>query len=123
MSDNIENSHAASEIVRSYILIPFQEKLLFRDKVQNQLTLDKWEQVKRHVHLSTGMTEVAYRTWIEPLEMKQVSGWAIDVYYPGDNEWAAEYIMTHYRLAIQLAIHDVLGSDVYVEIKNKKASS
>ncbi len=122
MSENIKDSDAASEIVRSSILIPFQEKLQFRD-VQNQLTLDKWEQVKSHVQLSTGMTEVAYRTWIEPLEMKQVPGWAIDVYYPGDNEWAAEYIMTHYRLAIQMAIHDVLGSDVYVEIKNKKATS
>lgn len=122
MNENKKDSDAASEIVRNSILIPFQEKLLFLD-VQNQLTLDKWEQVKRHVHLSTGMTEVAYRTWIEPLEMKQVSGWAIDVYYPGDNELVAEYIMTHYRLAIQLAIHDVLGSDVYVEIKNKKATS
>ena len=75
-----------------------------------------WESIKNSIRSDAGITEVSYKTWIDPLTVYGFdnSTNTVKIFYPSDNDFAKTYIKSHYIDFIKFNISNFLGSMVDV---------
>ena len=74
-----------------------------------------WEDIKNKVRIDARITDVAYRTWINPLSVYGFKGNTVTVIISDDNTVALDYITSHYLIFFKVAISEVLD-DMEVEV-------
>ena len=69
------------------------------DKLKNN-----WESIKHTIKIESGITEISYKTWIDPLSVYSVSDNNVTILIPSDNSMALQYIINHYMDFIKVTI-------------------
>ena len=85
------------------------------DKLKNN-----WEEIKRTIKNEFGITEISYKTWIDPLSVYSVSDNTVTILIPSDNSMALQYIINHYMDFIKVTISEFLEIMVDVSFILKK---
>ena len=79
------------------------------DKLKNN-----WESIKHTIKIESGITEISYKTWIDPLSVYSVSDNNVTILIPSDNSMALQYIINHYMDFIKVTISEFL--DIMVDV-------
>ena len=79
-----------------------------------------WNEIKSTIREESGITDISYRTWIDPLELHQFKDNNVYVLIPSDNSIALSYISSHYMNFFKVTISDLLGIPVEVNFLLKK---
>ena len=69
---------------------------------------DNWETIKHTIKIESGITEISYRTWIDPLTVYSVQDNNVKILIPSDNSMALQYIINHYMDFIRVTISEFL---------------
>ena len=69
---------------------------------------DNWESIKHTIKIESGITEISYRTWIDPLTVYSVQDNNVKILIPSDNSMALQYIINHYMDFIRVTISEFL---------------
>ena len=81
---------------------------------------DNWESIKHTIKVESGITEISYRTWIDPLTVYNVQDNNVKILIPSDNSMALQYIINHYMDFIKVTISEFLETMVDISfILNK----
>jgi len=81
-----------------------------------------WESIKNTIKNETGIADISYKTWIEPLSVYgfDVNTNTVKILIPSDNLLALTYIVNHYVEFFKMVISEFLGTMVEVSfILNK----
>ena len=70
---------------------------------------DSWDHIKDAVREESGITDISYHTWIEPLSFYEYNGGVVFILIPSDNSIAHNYITTHYQNFFKVAISELIG--------------
>ena len=73
-----------------------------------------WEEIKKQIRILSGITDISYRTWIDPLTVYEVSGDTVKILIPQDNPMALSYISKNYMDFFKVTISEFLDSMVEV---------
>ena len=85
------------------------------DKLKNN-----WESIKHTIKIESGITEISYKTWIDPLSVYKVDDTTVTILIPSDNSMALQYIINHYMDFIKVTISEFLEIMVDVSFILKK---
>ena len=69
---------------------------------------NNWEDIKHTIKIESGITEISYRTWIDPLTVYSVQDNNVKILIPSDNSMALQYIINHYMDFIRVTISEFL---------------
>ena len=79
-----------------------------------------WESIKNTIKNEAGITDISYKTWIEPLTVYGFENNTVKILIPSDNSFALTYIVNHYVDFFKVAISEFLESMIDVSfILNK----
>ncbi|SDA77637.1 chromosomal replication initiator protein [Butyrivibrio sp. INlla18] len=81
---------------------------------------NNWESIKHTIKIESGITEISYRTWIDPLTVYSVQDNNVKILIPSDNSMALQYIINHYMDFIKVTISEFLETMVDVSFILKK---
>lgn len=81
---------------------------------------DSWDHIKDAVREESGITDISYHTWIEPLTFYEYSGGVVFILIPSDNSIAHNYITTHYQNFFKVAISELIGEAIDVSFVLQK---
>ena len=73
-----------------------------------------WDQIKKNIRTESGITDISFRTWIEPLSIYSVKDNTVMILIPQDNPVALQYISKNYQDFFKVTISEFL--DEMVEI-------
>ena len=75
-----------------------------------------WESIKNTIKNETGIADISYKTWIEPLTVYgfDVNTNTVKILIPSDNLLALTYIVNHYVEFFKMVISEFLGTMVEV---------
>ena len=79
-----------------------------------------WESIKHTIKIESGITEISYKTWIDPLTVYSMESNNVKILIPSDNSMALQYIIGHYMDFIKVAISEFLEEMVDVSFILKK---
>ncbi|WP_029231406.1 chromosomal replication initiator protein DnaA [Butyrivibrio sp. VCB2006] len=68
-----------------------------------------WDEIKKNIRIESGITDISYRTWIEPLTVYDVQGNTVLILIPQDNPVALSYISKNYMDFFKVSISEFLG--------------
>ncbi|WP_242826932.1 chromosomal replication initiator protein DnaA [Butyrivibrio sp. MC2013] len=89
------------------------------DEITNALTMG-WDHIKGKVREDSGITDISYNTWIDPLVFHAFKGNCVEILIPQDNTIAQNYISSHYLNFFKVAISELIGSVVDVSFLLQK---
>ena len=75
---------------------------------------ENWESIKHTIKIESGITEISYRTWIDPLTVYSVQDNTVKILIPSDNSMALQYIINHYMDFIRVTISEFLDTMIDV---------
>jgi chromosomal replication initiator protein len=75
---------------------------------------ENWESIKHTIKIESGITEISYRTWIDPLTVYSVQDNTVKILIPSDNSMALQYIINHYMDFIRVTISEFLETMIDV---------
>ncbi|MDC7293177.1 MULTISPECIES: chromosomal replication initiator protein DnaA [unclassified Butyrivibrio] len=75
---------------------------------------NNWEDIKKQIRTLSGITDISYRTWIEPLSVYEASEDTVKILIPQDNPMALSYISKNYMDFFKVTISEFLDSMVEV---------
>ena len=79
-----------------------------------------WESIKNTIKNEAGITDISYKTWIDPLTVYGFEENTVRILIPSDNSFALTYIVNHYVDFFKVTISEFLESMVDVSfILNK----
>ena len=79
-----------------------------------------WESIKNTIKSEAGITDISYKTWIDPLTVYGFENNTVKILIPSDNSIALSYIVNHYVGFFQVAISELLNTVIDVSfILNK----
>ena len=77
---------------------------------------ENWEKIKECIRDDYDLTDVSYKTWIQPLELYSVIDNTAQVVFTGSRDsFPISYITKKYTLPFQVTIEEVTGCQVNVE--------
>ncbi len=81
---------------------------------------ENWESIKVTIKNEAGITDISYKTWIDPLSVYGFEDNTIKILIPSDNSFTLTYIVNHYVDFFKVTISEFLESMVDVSfILNK----
>jgi len=89
------------------------------DEITNACKMG-WDHIKDTVREESGITDISFKTWIEPLEFYNFENGCASILIPSDNSIAQNYIMNHYQSFFKVAISELIGDTVDVIFILKK---
>ena len=75
----------------------------------------KWQEIKDTVKRDHEITDIAFKTWIAPLEIYSVEGDTITILFPSENNISVNILNNKYNLAFLVAISEIMQKE-YKEI-------
>ncbi len=76
-------------------------------EITNKLK-SNWEQIKRSIRIESGITDISYKTWIDPLTVYSVKDNTVMILIPQDNPVALQYISKNYQDFFKVTISEFL---------------
>ena len=84
--------------------------------------LSKWNLIKETAKKEHDISDVAYRTWILPLEISSVKGNIIFILIPDEQSQGIDYISNKYKLPLKVAAEEITGKEYDIEFILEKNS-
>ncbi|WP_081779839.1 chromosomal replication initiator protein DnaA [Butyrivibrio proteoclasticus] len=77
---------------------------------------ENWESIKNTIKNESGITDISYRTWIDPLSVYEYNDRTatVTILIPSDNSFALTYITNHYLDFFKVSVSEFLESMVDV---------
>ena len=79
-----------------------------------------WEEIKGAIKNDAGITDISYKTWIDPLSVHGFESDTVQILIPSDNSFTLTYIVNHYMDFFKVKISEYLNSEVEVSFILKK---
>ncbi len=79
-----------------------------------------WEEIKKTIRIESGITDISYRTWIDPLTVYGVKDNTVMILIPQDNPVALSYISKNYIDFFKVSISEFLGEMVDINFMLNK---
>lgn len=77
------------------------------------IVAEKWTEIIHKLKIEHGLSNVSFRTWIEPLEVHDVSDSMVYILVPLES--SVEYISRKYLLPLQVCIAEITGQEFEVK--------
>ena len=68
---------------------------------------DNWTTVKEAVRREYNLSDISYRTWVEPLQFHNVENDVLNIIIPSDQAHALNYISSKYKSFFQVTITEM----------------
>ena len=81
---------------------------IFMDNIQEKMK-ESWEEIKESVKRELGLSQIAYHTWVEPLEYYSVEGDIVTIVIPSDNANLLDYISNKYTKCFKVIISEMFN--------------
>ncbi|MCR5558121.1 MAG: chromosomal replication initiator protein DnaA [Butyrivibrio sp.] len=89
------------------------------NEITNKLK-ENWENIKKQIRIESGITDVSYRTWIDPLSVYSFQDNTVKILIPQDNPMTLQYISKNYQDFFKVTISEFLEEMVDISfILNK----
>ena len=89
------------------------------NEITNRLK-ENWENIKKKIRIESGITDVSYRTWIDPLTVYSFQDNTVKILIPQDNPMTLQYISKNYLDFFKVTISEFLEEMVDISfILNK----
>ena len=75
---------------------------------------EKWEEILRTVKEEHELTDISFKTWLEPLKLFDVKDNTLYILVP-DEQMGLNYITKKYTLPIKVAVAEIIGKDYEIE--------
>ena len=82
-------------------------------EITNKLKTN-WEQIKKSIRIESGITDISYNTWIDPLTVYSVKDNTVMILIPQDNPMALQYISKNYQDFFKVTISEFLEEMVEI---------
>ena len=79
-----------------------------------------WENIKKQIRVESGITDISYRTWIDPLTIYKVESNTVFILIPQDNPVALQYISKNYLDFFKVTISEFLEEMVEISFTLNK---
>ena len=76
-------------------------------EITNKLKTN-WEQIKKSIRIESGITDISFNTWIDPLTVYAVKDNTVLILIPQDNPMALQYISKNYQDFFKVTISEFL---------------
>ena len=76
--------------------------------------IEKWEEILRTVKEEHELTDISFKTWLEPLKVFDVKDNTLYILVP-DEQMGLNYITKKYTLPIKVAVAEIIGKDYEIE--------
>ena len=76
--------------------------------------IEKWEEILRTVNEEHELTDISFKTWLEPLKVFDVKDNTLYILVP-DEQMGLNYITKKYTLPIKVAVAEIIGKDYEIE--------
>ncbi len=76
---------------------------------------EKWEEILEHVKKELELSDVSYKTWLQPLTIHKIDGHVVYVLCKKNTSWL-DYIKNKYLAPLQVAIAEVSGLDCEIKL-------
>ncbi len=88
-------------------------------EITNKLK-SNWDEIKKNIRIESGITDISYRTWIEPLTVYKIENNTVMILIPQDNPVALQYISKNYMDFFKVIVSEFLEEMVEISfILNK----
>ena len=88
-------------------------------EITNKLK-SNWDEIKKNIRIESGITDISYRTWIEPLTVYKIENNTVMILIPQDNPVALQYISKNYMDFFKVTVSEFLEEMVEISfILNK----
>lgn len=85
---------------------------MYYSYVGGKMIKENWEEVKTAIKEEYGLTDIAYKTWIEPLSVYSEDNKEVKILIPSDKGHALSYITTRFTSYFQVMISEMFD-DTY----------
>ncbi len=83
------------------------------NEITNKLKTN-WEQIKKSIRIESGITDISFNTWIDPLTVYAVKDNTVLILIPQDNPMALQYISKNYQDFFKVTISEFLEEMVEI---------
>ncbi len=89
------------------------------NEITNRLK-ENWENIKKQIRIESGITDVSYRTWIDPLTVYGFQDNTVIILIPQDNPMTLQYISKNYQDFFKVTVSEFLEEMVDISFVLKK---
>ena len=76
---------------------------------------ENWNTIKETIKTEYGLTEISYRTWVEPLTFHNVVNNVVRIIIPAEQSHMINYITSKYKSFFQVIITEMMDHDYDVQ--------
>lgn len=80
-----------------------------------QSILDNWENIKQTIQIEYRLTTVSYKTWIEPLQIYEITDDTIIILFPANQNHILDYIARKYTTFFRVTISEMFGQPYEIQ--------
>jgi chromosomal replication initiator protein len=84
------------------------------DQNFNQIISDEWENIQERIRREYELSDISYKTWIQPLKFHKMEGDTVIIIIPSDQSMSLNYINSKYKVIVQYTISELIEKDVTV---------
>ena len=78
------------------------------------LLIEKWEEILRIVKVEHELSDISFKTWLQPLQIHSVTDDTVNILVPSE-QMGIEYITKKYMFPIKVAIAEFTGKEYEIE--------
>ncbi|MBR5406945.1 MAG: chromosomal replication initiator protein DnaA [Lachnospiraceae bacterium] len=82
--------------------------------------INKWEEIKTSIQKEYSLTDISFKTWIQPLDIYEVKDDTVTILIPSDKAQSINYISNKYYLPIKVSISEALKKECDVKFVLEK---
>ena len=77
--------------------------------------LSKWDEIKLSIQKEHGLTDISFKTWLQPLSIHEMDDDTITILIPSDKAQSINYISSKYLLPIKVSIAEALHKEYEIK--------
>ena len=85
------------------------------DQNYNQIIAEKWEEIQNRIRVDYELSDISYKTWIQPLKFHKMEGDTVIIVIPSDQSMSLNYINSKYMVIVKYTISETIEKDVSVK--------
>ena len=75
----------------------------------------RWKEIKESVRIERELSDVAYTTWVAPLEIFKVENNVVIILIPSDHVHSLDYISKKFSLDFKVAVSEMMNKEYDIE--------
>ncbi len=77
--------------------------------------IKKWDEIKLSIQEEHRLSDISFKTWVQPLDIYEVNNDTITILIPSDKAQSINYIRTKYYLPIKVSIAEALHKEYEID--------